>query len=299
MKTRPSTISDYKTRFNGLVTDHGREVGLNFQPRPTDIIISPFNKSGTTWLQQIIHSLRTRGDMDFDDISRVVPWLEMSTDLGIDIEAEQRGNPRAFKSHLTWHDVPKGGRYIVPIRDPKDVLVSAFHFSEGWFFERGAFSLEEWAEASYMNPSEGHGYWHHLLSWWPQHERDNVFLLTFEQMKANLPETVRRVATFAGIELDNELFDLVVHQASFAFMQKHKDRFDDRLMRARSEIVGQLPAGSDASKVRSGKVGSHKKELSPELNEQIDARWAELIEPVLGYASYAELAQTLAFSPKG
>jgi hypothetical protein len=34
-----------------------------FRPRPSDVIISPFAKCGTTWLQQIVHSLRTGGDM--------------------------------------------------------------------------------------------------------------------------------------------------------------------------------------------------------------------------------------------
>src|SRR6476620_3913748 len=78
-----------------------------FEPRPTDIIISPYGKCGTTMLQQTLHTLRTRGDMDFDDISRVVPWIEMSPLLGIDLNAEQRANPRGFKSHLSYTRVPK------------------------------------------------------------------------------------------------------------------------------------------------------------------------------------------------
>ena len=31
----------------------------------------------------------------------------------------------------------KGGRYIVSVRDPKDVMVSMYRFSEGWWFEPG------------------------------------------------------------------------------------------------------------------------------------------------------------------
>lgn len=58
----------------------GLEYGLAFSPTPSDVIISPFGKYGTTWLQQVCHDLRTRGDMDFDDISRVVPWLETAHD---------------------------------------------------------------------------------------------------------------------------------------------------------------------------------------------------------------------------
>ena len=102
----------------------GLEHGLAFRPRPSDVIISPFGKCGTTWLQQVFHGLRTRGDMDFDDISRVVPWIETAHDLGLDLDAPQRGAPRGYKSHLPYDLVPKGARYIVSIRNPKDALVS-------------------------------------------------------------------------------------------------------------------------------------------------------------------------------
>jgi hypothetical protein len=49
--------------------------------------------------------------MDFDDISRVCPRIEISTDLGIDLNAEQKANPRVFKSHLDAGRIPKRGRY--------------------------------------------------------------------------------------------------------------------------------------------------------------------------------------------
>lgn len=91
-----------------------------FEPRPTDVIITPFGKSGTTWTQQIVHTLRTRGDMDFDDISRVVPWIETSRLLGLDINADQQWLPRVFKSHLSYDKVPKGATYINVIRSPVD-----------------------------------------------------------------------------------------------------------------------------------------------------------------------------------
>lgn len=91
-----------------------------FPLRPTDVFITPYAKSGTTWLQQIFHTLRTRGDMDFVDISSVVPWLEISPMLGIDVTASQRAEPRGFKSHAKFEDLPAGGKYIVSVRHPAD-----------------------------------------------------------------------------------------------------------------------------------------------------------------------------------
>ena len=101
------------------MSPEGYAAGLTFTPRPTDVVIAPFAKCGTTWLQQMVHSLRTGGDVDFDDISRVVPWIETAYDLGLDLDAPQRAEPRAYKSHLAWDVVPKGARYVVAVRDPR------------------------------------------------------------------------------------------------------------------------------------------------------------------------------------
>lgn len=295
---RATSLAEYREQPR-LGTDEGKAAWQAFQPRPTDVIITPYGKSGTTWLQQIVHSLRTRGDMDFDDISRVVPWLETSYDLGLDIHAEQKAQPRAFKSHLNWHDIPKGGRYIVSIRNPKDVLVSGFRFMEGWFIEPGAIAIDEWARETFMQLDEGRGYWNHLLSWWPQLERDDVLLLAFEQMKRDLTGTIRRVADFIGIPLDEELLAIVQRNASFDFMLAHKDRFDDKLMRERSERVTGLPPGSDSAKVRKGAVGEHRQELSPEVIAGLDAIWQREITPRLGFAHYEDLAAALSWDGVG
>ena len=288
---RPAEWSDYRTRQERMITPGGLERGLAFVPRPTDVLISPYAKSGTTWLQQIVHGLRTRGDMDFDDISRVVPWIETSPDLGIDLDAEQGAEPRAFKSHLSWNAIPKGGRYIVSLRDPKDALVSLFRFKEGWFFAPGAFSISTFARSEYFRLGKGRDYWHHFRSWWEQRDDDSVLLLTFEDMKEDLPPIVRRVARFIGIVLDNELLELVVRQASLDFMLAHKDRFDDRLMRERSEIACELPPGSDSAKVRKGEVGTD--ELPEDVSHEMDEIWTEEIESSLGLRSYAAARRAL------
>src|SRR5471032_2571811 len=94
---RATTLAELDAKMARLVTEPGYAAGLEFVPRPSDVIIASYAKCGTTWLQQMVHSLRTGGDLDFDDISRVVPWIETAADLGIDLHAEQWAAPRAFK----------------------------------------------------------------------------------------------------------------------------------------------------------------------------------------------------------
>jgi hypothetical protein len=290
---RPTSLAEIEERTKGMGSEQGKQYWRSFQPRPTDVIITPYGKSGTTWLQQIVHGLRTRGDMDFDDISRVVPWIETAYDLGIDLNAEQRAEPRAFKSHLNYYEIPKGGRYIVSFRDPKDVLVSGYRFMEGWFFEPGSISIEEWARDSWLKREEGDGYWRHLISWWEQRDNDNVLLLCYEDMKADLPGAIRTVARFIGVPLDDELFAIVLRQSSLEFMLAHKDKFDDRMMREHSERIAGLPPGSDSAKVRKGEVGAHRYELSAALCAELDQIWCEEIEAKLGFASYTALRAAL------
>ena len=78
----PTTPDELDALFAKMFKKESREYGLAFQPRPSDIVIAPFAKCGTTWLQQIAHGLRTRGSMDFEEISNVTPWCLTSAPMG-------------------------------------------------------------------------------------------------------------------------------------------------------------------------------------------------------------------------
>ena len=291
--SRPRGFDAFRERIALLGAGDGIGVPPAFALRASDVVIAPFAKCGTTWLQQVVHGLRTRGDMDFDDISRVVPWIETARELAFDLETPQRGHPRAFKSHLSFDLVPKGGRYVVSLRDPKDALVSMFHFMQGWFFEPGSVSLEEFARRHFMTLGHGRDYWTHLRSWWERRRDPHVLLLCYEHMLRDLEATVRRVADFAGIAADDALVALVVRQSSREFMLAHADKFDDRMMREHSERAANLPAGSDSAKVRPGAPGGNARLVSPEIAAELDAVWRSEIAAPLGLRDYAALAAEL------
>lgn len=285
----PSSLAEMRERQKLMITEAEYKQGLALELRPTDVVITPFAKSGTTWMQQIVHTLRTRGDMDFDDISRVVPWIEMSPALGIDLDARQRAEPRAFKSHLGWDQVPKGGRYINVVRDPADALVSMYKFNEGWFWQPGMTDLEEFA---LTGPLKQRGYYKHLLSWWPRRDDPDVLFLCYERMLEDSRSTIRRVAAFIGVELDDALLDLTEEHASLPYMLAHKDRFDDYLMRKLAFDRMNLPLDGDGAKVREGKAGSGSI-LSGTVRAELDRLWEEEISAQLGLPDYPSLVAAL------
>src|SRR4029079_9452340 len=210
-RRRATTLAGLQVKMDRLVSEAGFAAGLGFVARPSDVIIASYAKCGTTWLQQMVHSLRTGGDLDFDDISRVVPWIETAYDLGIDLDAPQRAEPRAFKSHLAWDVVPKGARSIVAVRDPRDALVSAYRFFEGWFFEPGSIDVETIGRARFLDDRD---YYRHLTSWWEHRDDPDVLLLAYEHMKQDHEGTVRRVAEFIGVDADDARIAVACEESS-------------------------------------------------------------------------------------
>lgn len=315
--------------------------GLAFKPKPEDVLIVTTPKAGTTWMQQICHQvvssatavfvlhiplwfnfppysppasrrsfhsppsprpqLRTNGSMDFEEISGVVPFLELAADQGQDLEALQVAQPRCYKTHLWYDHCPKGGRYIVVVRNPADVVTSFYKFFLGWFIQPGEVDLPEFVEHFWLrrgapsSPMQNASYFHHLTSWWPHRLDENVLWVFFEDMIDNLRETVERVDRFLGLQSPEDRLQKAVDHSTFEFMRAHDSQFDEHLGKlARNAACGLPPdAGLSGSKLDKGVSGKGKDQLGPDLMAKIEAKWKEVVTPVTGYADYAALRQGL------
>jgi Sulfotransferase domain len=160
---------------------------------------------------QICHQLRSAhqgGDMSFDEISRVIPWLELAADQGQDLNAPQYGDdqdcPRFFKSHAWERDCPKFPKVIVVIRRPEDVLVSFYEFFEDWFFEPGMIDMDSFAREFWLargvpaTKMQNASYFVHLVSWYERRHDPNVLFVCFEDLLEDLEGQVRRIARFVS-----------------------------------------------------------------------------------------------------
>lgn len=265
-----------------------------------DVFITSWAKSGTTLMQQMFHQLRTAGeggDMDFDDISRVVPWDDTAHLLDFDMTAPQRAAPRGFKSHREYERLPPGQRYVVTLRDPKETFVSFYRFLNGWHLERDAVRMEDFMPLWLGGGPGGCDYFTHLLSWHARLAQADTLVMTYRSLLRDRAAAIRRLAEFCEIALDEAGASLVLERTGRAFMAAHRDRFDDGMICRVLEEKAGVPAASDSAKVQD--TGSSADALPAAIAEAIDAMWAERVLPVTGHGDFDALAAQVEAMPVG
>lgn len=154
--------------------------------------------------------------------------------------------------------------------------------------------------------------WHHMLGWWRLRARPNVLWVCFEDLVADLPAEVARIADFLALPAGPARDALVARVAaqstlgamSAAGMAHH---WDDHFVRAHvaqrmwlphAAAVGaasaaeRLAAAPRVGKVRAdgGRVGQR---LPATLRAQLDAKWAAIIGFETGLVDYAQMRETL------
>ncbi len=251
-----------------------RLIRLEFVPRPDDIFIVTYPRSGTTWMQMILYQLTTDGSMDIPHIAEYCPWFERSLRSGRAFET--RPSPRLFKSHLPYQKIPKGpGKYIYVAREGKDVAVSYYHLYRMYQGYAGTFA--EFFEQFMSGKVQSGSWFRHVRGWW-EHGRDpNVLFLTYEELTRDLESCIRKVSDFCGLYVPSERLPGIVARCSFNFMKKHEAQFDPTMETLWEEGV-QLN-----SFLRSGRVGEGKTHLNSEQEARFSRAFRQQLEPA-GYS---------------
>ena len=234
---------------------------FGYVPRPDDMFIVTYPRSGTTWMQMILYQLTTDGGMDFPHIAEYCPWFEKSLRSGRGFE--MRPSPRIFKTHLPYSQIPKGPcKYIYVARDGKDVAVSNYHLHRMYFEYRGTFA--EFFER-FMEGDIGYGSWfNHVAGWWQHRHDPNVLLLTYEELTRDLEACLRRIIAFCGFEVSPERFPQILERCSFAFMKAHEGQFDPAM-----ELLWERGVQLN-SFLRAGRIGDGTVYLDDEQNARFE-----------------------------
>lgn len=225
-----------------MLTHHMDSRAWNsFAFRDGDVVIATYAKSGTTWMQQIVSQLIFEGAEGIK-VHQLSPWIDLRV-LPPEVRAavDAQTHRRFVKTHLPLDALvfsPRA-RYIYIGRDGRDAAWSFhnhhYNATDDYFslynngrpeglpvLERGPedplLFYREWLDRN------GHPvwpFWEHVRSWWAVRALPNVLLIHFNDLKADLESSIRRIADFLAIDAGPETFSRIVEHCTFDYMKSH------------------------------------------------------------------------------
>lgn len=253
----------------------------NFQAREDDILVATFPKAGTTWTQEIVDLIMLNGDVERSMRAPCfvkVPFIDLNPKpmlSGVDA-ANAMKSPRLLKTHLPIQLVPpsfweKNVKVIYVARNAKDCMVSYFHFQR---MNKTLPDPGTWNEyfSTFLAGNVPWGSWFdHVIGWWKVKDKHQILYVFYEDMIEDPRREIRKISTFLGKELTEEVVDAIQHHTSF-------DAMKDNPMTNCSVLPSSIFDQSISPFIRKGKVGDWKNHFLVAQNIVFDEEYRKKME---------------------
>lgn len=265
----------YQAYFPEAALQKYQKLRERYGQRDTDIYISSFTRSGTTWTQMILYQLTTDGNMDFRHIFDVSPWLYYSALR--DAEPAYPPEPRILKTHDEYDFFEKNvrGRFIYVCRNGKDVLVSFYHHRLNVKGYTGSFDqhFDEFLENEHYN------WFYHVRDWFENKNNLPILFITYESLINDFDNTISKITDFCHITVDQQVLERTRERTRFAFLKKHAAQLGPRPEHFSGAKQGRYQVKDLNEFIRRGVVGEGEHLLS----EQQQERYNQKFDQVLGH----------------
>lgn len=273
-----------KTLRRGVPAFHSR-----FTPRPTDIVLASFPKSGTTWLKALAFAALNRsthppssGDHPLcrTNPHDLVRFVEIDFAFAQSVDLEAMPSPRLLATHLPHSLLPERVREVCRVvcisREPKDALVSWWSFIRkaapafGFGGDAAAFTFREAFELFCEGRCMYGPPWQYATEYWQASRRrrpDKVLFLRYEEMLREPRREVEKLAEFMGCEFSTEeeetgVVDAIVELCSL-------DNLKNMEVNRNGRGKGKLPV-ENADFFRKGVAGDWRNHMTPEMAQRLD-----------------------------
>jgi hypothetical protein len=221
-----------------------------------DIFIAGFPKSGNTWMQNLISGILYGMDSMFlpDSLTQ-----EIVPDVHYKKFYKRFLDFNCFKTHHL--PKPKYRRVIFLIRDPKDVLVSYYHFKKNFY---GNADLDKMI---YDKKGEFQEWKTHTNQWMKNPFNSEILTIRYEDLIRYPLDQLKSILTFLKINRSDEVLLRVIEGNSINNMKIKEDNwgFDN-------DVTKQKQSGRF---FRKGQIGSYEQEISESQISFINEKAAE------------------------
>lgn len=268
-------VSEFNLLYKGFLlpklahTEESLQYLENFKVKDDDVFAVTYPKSGTTWMQNILPPLLNGGDLT--PVQTVpnwdrAPWLE---EIRAAVVLDERPSPRAIVSHMPYRLMPSSfykskAKVIYVARNPKDVIVSSYHFHKMASFLEDPGTFDDFVN-KFLSGEIVFGKWSdHIKSWRNPELKDRILYVTYEEMLQDLRGVLCRMLKFLGRELSTEALDRVVSNSTFKNMKTNK-------MSNYTMVPQEIMDNNKSAFLRKGVAGDWKNFFSPELDAKFTA----------------------------
>ena len=174
-----------------------------------DVILVSFPKSGNTWIRNIIANYLGQKEMG-KDIITFKELDDIMPSFGNEIFFKEWNFkiPKFSATHLQFFPFFKKCRNVLVIRDPRDVMVSYFHYinrKKGEYMFPTLFDL-------LIHPKLGLEAWFkHTISWSGKID----FLIVYEEVLEDDISVINNLFTVLRVEYDSEVLEKAVENSRF------------------------------------------------------------------------------------
>lgn len=246
--------------------------GRTLEIFPDDVFLVSFPKSGNTWTRFLVSNfLYPETPANFANIYKLVPDPEGTPKRHFD----RMPRPRIIKSHTCFD--PGYPRVIYVVRDPRDVILSQYHYHRKRRVIDDQFPLEIFVDRFLAGETCSYGSWAENVSTWLMTRRNDprFLLLRYEDMIADTADELAKIASFMGIAATRERLLQAVERSSADNMRK--------LEKEHSHMSSMTKSSrQDLPFVRSASKGGWKSGLPETEVAKIETAWAPLMH-CLGY----------------
>ncbi|MEQ2277830.1 Sulfotransferase 6B1 [Xenotaenia resolanae] len=226
--------------------------------REDDIMLVAYPKCGFNWMVGVMKKIIAEATQMKNE-SKMPPLIEF---FGPEVlkAMNEAPSPRFLGTHLHPDNMPasfneKKTKMVVVFRNPKDTLVSYYHFCNN---NPVLPSVESWDSffSQFMKGDVAWGsYFDHALAWNKKMDDPNVMVVIYEDLKQDLSAGIHQISSFIGFSLTDNQVQQIAGASTFSAMKE-------------SSVNSHGNMGNVI--FRKGEVGDWKNHFTPEQSREMD-----------------------------